>query len=316
MAKGIEERHARSCRSHSGGRCNCESSYRAHVWDNRQRKLIRRTFPSHAAAKTWRQDALVALRRGELQTPSRRTLRDYADDWLAGAKSGTVRNRSGKPYRPSALRGYERALRLRVLPALGDMPLAGVRRRDVQLLADQMLGEGLEPATVTKTLDPLRALYRHAERRDEVNVNPTRGLDLPHGRGRRERVAERHEAAELVAALPQPDRALYATAFYAGLRRGELRALRWSDVLIGEDGRRLDRIRVSRVWDDQAGELEGGKSKNARREVGIADPLRVLLAEHKLATGRDGTALVSAALRRSRSRPRRCAAGRSPRGRP
>ena len=39
------------------------------------------------------------------------------------------------------------------------------------------------------------------------------------------------EAASLIAALSPDDRAVWATAMYAGLRRGELRALRWSDGL-------------------------------------------------------------------------------------
>jgi len=74
MAAGIDTRHARSCRSRGeGGRCNCTPTYQAHVFDNRGRKRIRRTFPTHAAAKMWRQDALIALRSGGLvpaRTPS------------------------------------------------------------------------------------------------------------------------------------------------------------------------------------------------------------------------------------------------------
>ena len=34
----------------------------------------------------------------------------------------------------------------------------------------------------------------------------------------------------LIATVPERDRPLWATAMYAGLRRGELRALRWEDV--------------------------------------------------------------------------------------
>ena len=44
MAKGIEERHARSCRSRKGGRCDCEPTFQANVWDGERR--IRKTFTS------------------------------------------------------------------------------------------------------------------------------------------------------------------------------------------------------------------------------------------------------------------------------
>jgi len=64
MAVGIETRHTRACRSHVGARCNCTATYRAHVWSARDEKRIRKTFPTLAAAKAWRNDALVNSARG------------------------------------------------------------------------------------------------------------------------------------------------------------------------------------------------------------------------------------------------------------
>jgi integrase len=66
-----------------------------------------------------------------------------------------------------------------------------------------------------------------------VVVNPTREVDLPAARGRREKIATASQAARLIAAVPESDRAIWATAFYAGLRRGELQALRCSDIDLG-----------------------------------------------------------------------------------
>src|SRR5215203_1601381 len=51
-------------------------------------------------------------------------------------------------------------------------------------------------------------------------VNPTLGVSLPAVRGRRERIARPEEAAQLIAALTEADRALWATALYSGLRAG------------------------------------------------------------------------------------------------
>jgi integrase len=96
----------------------------------------------------------------------------------------------------------------------------------------------------------------------------------------------RKKATRLLAALPDSERALWATALYAGLRRGELRGLRWVDVDL--DSRE---IRVRRGWDDEEGEIEG-KSEAADRTVPILAVLTPILAAHKLATGRDGEALV------------------------
>ena len=55
-------------------------------------------------------------------------------------------------------------------------------------------------------------------------------------RGRRHRIVAPEQAAALVEALPDAhDRALWGTASYGGLRRGELLALRWDDVNIPLD---------------------------------------------------------------------------------
>jgi integrase len=104
--------------------------------------------------------------------------------------------------------------------------------------------------------------------------------------GARERVASAAEAAGLLAALPDEDRALWATAFYAGLRRGELRGLRWDDV-----DEAVTIIHVRHGWDDVEGEI-APKSKKGTRKVPVAAALRLQLLEHKARTGRRGSDLV------------------------
>ena len=176
------------------------------------------------------------------------TLREAAEAWLEGVKSGAIRNRSGHPYKPSAIRGYEASLVLRVLPELGGLRLSEVRRVDLQDFADRLCADGLDPSTVRNTLMPLRAIFRRAVARGEVAVNPTTGLELPALEGARDRIASPAEAAELLAALPERDRTLWATAIYAGLRRGELLALRWEDVDLAGGV-----IHVERSWDAKEG---------------------------------------------------------------
>ena len=212
LPEGISLRHARSCPSRSGGRCRCALDYQAQAWSPRDRKRLTRTFPTLAAARSWRYDALVGLRHGTLRAAGSVTLSQAADEWLSAAQAGLVRNRSGDSYKPSALRGYEQALRARLLPALGGAKLSDIRRSDVQRLVNRMMNDGLGASTVCNSLMPLRAIYRQALALDEVAVNPTTGVQLPAVRGKRERIASPAEAAQLIAALPQLDRAVWATA--------------------------------------------------------------------------------------------------------
>jgi integrase len=275
---GIRVRHSRTCVA-PGKRCNCRPSYEAFVFSQRDGRKIRKTFPTLAAARSWRADANVALRKGQMRAPSRVTLREAADAWLQGAEDRSVRTRSGDPYKPSAIRSYEAALRLRVLPDLGAARISDIRRVDVQDLADRLLAQGLDPSTIRNTLMPLRAIYRRALSRSDVVVNPTLGLELPAVRGRRDRIASPTEAAALIAALSERDRPMWATAMYAGLRRGELAGLRWEDLDLGAGV-----IRVERSWDVRVGAVEP-KSRAGRRTVPIPAVLREHLIEHKLRSG-------------------------------
>jgi integrase len=279
-ATGITTRHARSCPSRAGSACRCSPTYQANVWSAREKSRIFKTFPTFTAAKIWRGDAQSALRRGELKTPTRTTVEAAAQKWLAGVKAGTVWTRSGLPYKPSAIRSYEAALRSRIIPEFGGVRLTDVRRMDVQDFVDRLAGSGLDASTIRNTLVPMRVVYRHALERGEVAVNPTAGVRLPAVSGVRDRIASPSEAAELLAALQDDDRALWATAFYAGLRRGELLALHWDDIDL--DGRT---IRVERSWDEREGPV-APKSRAGRRTVPIPEILRRHLIELRLRSGR------------------------------
>jgi integrase len=281
-AQGIRTRHRSGCPAPSDGqRCKCSPSYEAFVYSVRDGKKIRRSFPTLAAARAWRSDAGSAVRKGTMRAPSQVTLREAADAWLAGARDGTIRTRSGDEYKPSAIRGYDAALRLHLFDDLGAAKLSEIGRADVQDLADRMLASSRDPSTIRNALMPLRVIYRRAVARGEVAVNPTTGLELPAVRGRRDRIASPEEAAALLAALDESDRALWAVALYAGLRRGELMALRWEDVDLGAGV-----IRVERSYDPKAGVFVTPKSRAGIRKVPIASVLREHLVAHRLRSGR------------------------------
>jgi integrase len=258
------------------------------VFDRRTGTKVRQTFAGKgalAAAKAWRSDATSQQNRGKRIAPSAMTLHQAATAWLDGAEADppTVLNRAGEPYKPSVLREYRRVLHNDVLDDLGQHRLSDIRRADLQALVDRLAGEGKSGSTVRNVLMPLRAIYRHALERDEVTVNPTHNLRLPNGSEPRDRAATASEAAELLTALPADLRPIYATAFYAGLRRGELRALKWDDLDLA-----AGKISVRRGWDDVAGEI-APKSRKGVRTVPIVAVLRDILTEHKAAqTGREG----------------------------
>jgi integrase len=277
---GIRVRHARACPAGDGTACNCKPTYEAWVWSMREQKKIRQKFTSLAEAKTWRADAIGAVRTGRMRSPSRVTLQEAADAWLEGVRDGSIRTVSGDVYKPSTIRACDHALQLRILPEFGTRRIGELSRNDLQDLADRMRNDGLNASTIRNQFLPLRAIYRRAVNRSEVAVNPLVGLELEAVRGRRERIATPAEAEQLLSALPDEERALWATAFYAGLRLGELRALRWQDVDLAAGV-----IRVERSWDPVEGVI-APKSRTGVRTVPIPAVLREYLAAHALKTGR------------------------------
>ena len=283
MSDGIRRRHSAGCPAleRPPRRCRCAAGWEAAVYDDAGNK-VRRSFPTRAAALAWRSDALSARSRGGFRAPSKRTVREAGDDLIDGMGSGRVRTRSGDRYKPSVIRGYAQALRLRIYPELGGARLSDVKRRDVQRIADAMLAKGADPSTIRNAILPLRVVYRRGLEDGDVLVNPCERLRLPAVRGRRERIASPEEAEALLAAVPgKRDRAALATAFYAGLRLGELRALRWEDVDLA-----TGTIRVERSL-DHTGATVAPKSRAGRRTVPIVAALRDVLVELRL-DGEDG----------------------------
>jgi integrase len=298
MAAGIRKRHSRSCASRDGRDCNCQPSWEARVWSRRAGPrgdggTISKSFPTYAAAKGWREDATHASRRGRLRPATKKRLREALVELIDGMSAGTIRSARRKPYRPSTVRSYERATGLypemrvrapeRLCERLGDVQLSELQRGDVQDYVDRLVADGWDPSTIANQLDALRCVFRRARQHDLVAHDPLERLDLPEPEGSRDRVAGPEEAERLIAAAPEGDRALWACFLYAGLRRGEARALRVRDVDL--DARE---IHVERVWDDAEGEVQGAKTDAGTRTVPIFAPLAEVLGPHLLRTGRRG----------------------------
>ena len=282
MAEGIEKRHAKNCASKAGRRCRCDAGYRASVYSPRDGKKIRKTFATEAEARSWQADAKRALDHGVLRAPTRRTLDEAAARWLAGAERGDIRNRSGQAYKPATLRGYRQALGDYVLPVLGARKLNTVTTSDLQDLVDRWQAEGQAASTIRNSIKPLQAIYRRARSREGLPVNPTHDLELPAPRPKEVEIVAPEVAAECSPRCPREDRAIWATALYAGLRYGELRALRWGAVDLAGGT-----IRVRESWDAKEGSI-APKTRTSQRTTPIPAVLRDYLIDWKLSRAETG----------------------------
>jgi integrase len=278
LPPGIRRRHARSCPAVATddlAACSCRPSYQAQAGPRRGRRT--KTHNTLGEARAWKREVERLFVLGELGVGGRVRLRDAGESWLTAAAGGMAMTRSGTAYRPATLAGYRLALREHVYPALGDRRLEAVTRGEVLALIGKLQAAGLSPSSVRNVIVPLRALYRYAGDHDWTQRNPTRGVAMPGvSSARRERFATPVEVRALLDALPERDRALWATAAYAGLRRGELMGLRWADVDLDSG-----ELWVCQVFDHVGKCFGPPKTAAGVRNVPIAGPLRRLLIEHE-----------------------------------
>jgi len=256
------------------------------VYDQRTGKKVRKTHKTLAAARAWRSDAQRQVVRDQLPHAPGLTLEEVADAFLDGIKDGSIRDRKEDHYKPGTVRVYGHELHRAILPHLGRYRLNEVTKRDVRELVKTLRAEGRSDSAIRNALDPLRAIYRNAVEDGEVSENPCDGLRLPRRKPGKIEVVEPETAAQLIAALEERDRPVWACAFYAGLRRGELRALRACDVDLARR-----EIHVRRSWDDREGPV-APKSEAGRRVVPIVEQLRGYLADRLIDDRLGGEDLV------------------------
>jgi integrase len=172
--------------------------------------------------------------------------------------------------KPSSRVGYDEVFRTRLLPRLGDLPIDRIGLDTMTELDAGMVEEGLSASRRRNVLICIRSVLRDAHGAGRLARLPT-FPPLPK-KGKKALVALRREQVEAILdASPWTWRLAFALAAFAGLRAGEVRALRWLDVdLVG----RLLVVRLSR----SKGTTSTPKSGH-EREVPLAQPLLVLLRQ-------------------------------------
>jgi integrase len=286
---GVYVRHQMRCPAAGAdeGRCRCRPSYRGRRWEPSQRRMVwSDTLKERAEVLSWLAATLKGQAAVDQIEAAGPTFGELADEWLDGVQTGAVGRRRGKKgvgYSPTTLEGYERSLRYVLAPEFGARPASEIDDREWQTWVDRLSREGLSRSRIANHLAVARAIYGWASRptRRIVERNPLLGIELPPNDEKpRTRVANADEAAALIAALDPADTVPYALAFYAGLRRAEIKRLDWPDVEL--DGYRL----VVRKAKSQAG---------TGRRPPIAEPLRPILLGEFMRQGRREGGAVSAA---------------------
>jgi len=194
-------------------------------------------------------DAILAeARRGQLVAPIRAaagaTFADAAAEWLRYVEHDRKR-------RPSTVRDYRIVVDKGLVPALGEAPLEVLSSGHIDTFRAQLVAEGrLSARTINKYLALIHGILKRAQRVYGLSANAAAGVERQPTRpsGDFDVLSATEVEALVRAAASSQDAALFATAAYAGLRLGELRALRWRDIAFSK---RLIHVRRSYVACDE-----------------------------------------------------------------
>lgn len=192
--------------------------------------------------------------------------------------------------RESTLDKEKRIIARHILPFFGDMKLSKINLQVLQRWKLEIEEKGLSLVMRRNIYQPLNSILKYAVNMDYLPRNPLTKL------GRfRDAYAEKPEMdyytpeewkkfkasagaeAEATGFYEWNYYVFFHIAFYAGLRKGEIHALKWSDI----DG---DLLKVRRSINQK---LKGGdretppKNKSSVRDIQIPAPLMKVLHDHK-----------------------------------
>jgi len=201
--------------------------------------------------------------------------------------------------------GYQRVVRLHLLPHIGDIPLRGLRTERLEQLYGDLLdhgntrtGLGLSPKTVLDVHVIIRAVLDDAIRRGLLRDNPAVAAHAPRQRPNRCRADRVWTAEQLSAFLDLVVKRRQHPSFWlaanTGMRRGELLGLRWDAIDLRQRRLSVHRSIVAVGYEPHESE---GKTRDSARTIDLDTATLQILAEwrqrqrEELGTSRDTMSL-------------------------
>jgi integrase len=190
----------------------------------------------------------------------------------------------------SYVKNREGVLRKHVGPSIGEMAVDEVQPKHLRRMKREIFAKGVGPSVVISALWLASGTFKHAMGEELRGDNPVQAVDFPEYRRHPDQILSMtpEEVDAVIEAVPDDEygrveRPLYRTGQQAGLRRGELLALRWSHCDFADGWFYISENYVE-------GEFKRPKGKESRPVPMTPIERRVLLAwraESKFSKGDD-----------------------------
>lgn len=251
---------------------------------------LKRGYLTKKAAADALGDINADIRNGRYTAPTRTTLGEWLDEWIAGRRLA-----------PSTLASYQRNIDHHIRPHLGSVRLQQLtgpritkmyRELEEHGKANHQAGTGLSPRTVRYLHTILKAALKSAVQNGKIIKNPADMASPPAAREAKSPEIHPWSAEHLSAFLQWSQHhrtdvfpAWHVSAF-TGMRRGELLALRWRDIDLAAGTISIRRsITPVRVKGQGLTLVEGLTKGKASRVVDIDPGTITVLKAHRQARG-------------------------------
>ena len=180
----------------------------------------------------------------------------------------------GTRLAPATMATYRTAWRLRLAPAFGARPVVDIRHRDLAAYRDHHVDAGrLGPSTINQDLAVIQGVLRWAHEQGHIEANPGAGLRRASHGATETPLPEDAALFGLVVHLQRsaPTAALMVWLGLAiGARRGELAALRWSDIDLVAGTVSIDKSVDTRTQADKSTKTKGTRVVPVGEQVAVA----------------------------------------------
>lgn len=221
---------------------------------NGRRDYLVETHPTRAAAEEREHELKRQVRRSRDATGARMTVAELCDEWLDHARPNLS---------PTTFAGYQDKVRLYIVPELGDVRIGQLTTGALDKLYARLpkptkdRPNGLDAQTVRHVHAVLRRALNVAVRWGYLSRNPADTAEPPKVPRRTFQPPTPEQLAAFIDSAG-PELAMYVRlAAVTGCRRGELCALRWSDL----DGNALT---VARALINTRGQVVEKSTKSDR----------------------------------------------------
>ena len=243
--------------------------------ETQERRIAYKTIKgTRKDAERERRRLLTAIDKGIHVDPSALTVAAYMDQWLADVAPASVS--------PKSLEQYRSLSRIQIKPHLGTLQLQKLRPADIAAWHQALGKTGISVRSIQHAHGVLRTALAHAAAVEILERNVATFIRPPKTVRTEVEILNAEQIADALRKLEgHPIYPIAAVAIGTGARRGEIAALRWSDIDLD-----AATVRIERSLEQVKGSVRVKSPKTAagRRTVSLPAFAVDALRDHRRQT--------------------------------